>query len=68
MHKGHILGYDFGKVRHELLKEHESGDCLPGSTCAQAAVERVRRILNEPRRIGINLNRARFVEKTGFRE
>jgi hypothetical protein len=68
MQKGHILGYDFGRVRHELLKAEESNDCPPGSTCAQAAVERVRRLMNEPRRVGITLSKARFVEKTGYGE
>ena len=68
MQKGHIIGYDFGRHRHDHLKEHESGDCPPGSQCARDAVERVRRVMNEPKRIGINLSRARFVEKTGHGE
>jgi hypothetical protein len=68
MQKGTILGYTVGRPRTELLKEHESSDCPPGSTCAQAAVERVRRVMNEPKRIGITLSTSRFVEKTGYDE
>jgi hypothetical protein len=61
MHKGHILGYDFSKPRTELLKADESNDCPPGSTCAQAAVERVRQRLNQKRPAS-----ERFVRKTGY--
>lgn len=65
MQKGHISYLLFGKARSDMLPEHVSNDCPPGSDCAKAAVERVRRVMNEPRRIGINLHRDRFVEKTG---
>jgi hypothetical protein len=48
MHKGHILGYDFGKPRTELLKPDESNDCPPGSQCAKDKIEIVRQRLHKP--------------------
>jgi hypothetical protein len=44
----------------ELLRDPESNDCPPGSTCAKAAVERVRQRLQRQRPAS-----ERFVHKTG---
>jgi hypothetical protein len=64
MQKGRILGYDFGKPRSEHLREHESNDCDPGSTCAQAAVFRVQQRLAKP--TDRTFSMSKFVEKTGY--
>jgi hypothetical protein len=63
-----LLGAKIRPIDDGLLRHHESNDCPPGSTCAQAAVETVRRRLLEKKRIPLSLARSRFVQKTGFTE
>ena len=66
---GHLSYLLTGKIyAPDHLRDPDHGVCPPGSDCAKAAVERVRRIMNTPTRIGINLSRSRFVEKTGYDE
>lgn len=65
MQKGTIIGYIIARPKSDMLPEHVSNDCPPGSDCAKAAVERVRRrLFNQDRRFVLN-HKSRFVEKTG---
>jgi hypothetical protein len=63
-----VIGVRIRPADDELLQTPASNDCPPHSTCAQAAVETVRRRLLEKRRIPLSLARARFVQKTGYGE
>lgn len=65
MQRGTIIGYTIGRPKTELLPEHVSNDCPPGSDCANAAVERVRLAMNSQDRRFVLNHKSRFVEKTG---
>ena len=66
MQRGTIIGYTIGRPKSDMLPEHVSNDCPPGSDCAKAAVERVRlRLLGQDRRFSLPGSKARFVGKTG---